>query len=827
MFLKLLSPKRSLLYASLTICCLFPQTGNLSGVSLTKKRSLLSETKGTHIDSQGTLVEINNALTKKREELFACYSSAGARINELLEAKASQELINQATQEEILRINALQTEILNLEDKWKDLSEGANPQDIDALWHQPDATVAQLVIDYGAHDCVYVIPPEIGSLKIHVSSQMAIPKALWGEMLELVLAGYGIGIKQVSPFLKQLTFIRLNNSGIFSITDSKDEIALLPEDSKVAFVLTPEPSDVRRITQFLDKFAPLEQVTIQQTGGSILMIGLVRELTELLKIASFISGPKMANTWRLISLQKANSEEMARMLSTLFETEGGRSDSSGNMGGSEKHAAPTFGADQSQGFKVVVLKHPSQSLFLVGTKELIDKAVKIIEDVEATIGDVQERSIYWYACKNSEAEDLAKVLSQVYTRLLGLTTPAKSGPQQSIRVGMVDAKIRNQEPSPATVVNAPPLIAPATMDKTKTANLHENFIIDAKTNSIVMVVENYVLPKLKELVRKLDVPKQMVQIDVMLFEKRIGDSSSFGMNLLRMGSAASKKHKDSIIWNDAHRDKLHGKHKHKKHHKNEDHRGHEIGKGLFEYIISRGPTSIMPFDLVFQFLLTQENIQINANPSVTTVNQTPAKIAVVDQISINTGAVEFTEERVKDSYTRAEYGITIQITPTIHSKLDDDEHEPQGQKFITMSTDIIFDTTKPSKHDRPDVTRRNVKNEVRVADGETVIIGGLRRKTEHGDQESIPFLGELPGIGKLFSTTALTSHSTEMFVFITPRIVPDASEEMKRLRKADLAKRPGDTPEFMKEVLDAQKREKRALFERSLEMLFKTPDQIS
>lgn len=815
----------------------FSETG-LKGVSLSEKRMALVDNKGSSGESnQIALKAINADLTLKREELNQAYSIANKHFITLINAKASQEVLNEETQKQLEIIKPLQESISLLEEQWKKTSEESLDQDFDALWHQPDTTIGQLVIDYGSSNFVYVMPPEISSLKIHISSQLSVPRALWGEMLEQVLAGYGIGIKQVSPFLRQLSFLRINPSGLSTITDSKEELLLMSDEEKVAFLLTPEPSDVRRVVQFLERFAPQEQISISQAGGSVLIVGYVREINELLKIAGFITSPKLTNTWRLVTLQKANAEEMARMLSALFETEGGRSDSlmgQGDKGG----MPPIFGQEPIQGLKVVLLKHPGQSLFLVGSKDLIDKACKIIEDVESTIGDVQERSIYWYACRHSEAEELAKVLSQVYGRLIGLSQPAAKNPlPSSIRV--IEQKIKSPaEPAqPGTIVTPPPLIAPSTQEKQKSGSLNENFIVDPKTNSIVMVVENYVLPKLKELVHKLDVPKQMVQIDVLLFEKRIGDSSSFGMNLLRMGHAASKKHRESLVWNNHDRgDKHHHKKRHK-HRDNEDdeldddsvdfaHHLPEFGRGILEYAISRGKNGFLPFDLVFQFLLTQENIQINANPSVTTVNQTPAKIAVVDQISINTGAVPFGHDKVENAYTRAEYGITIQITPTIHAKVDDDEHSSNEPKFITLATDLIFDTTRPGEHDRPSVTRRNVKNEVRVADGETVIIGGLRRKTQDGTQESVPFLGELPGIGKLFSTTALTSHSTEMFVFITPRIVPDTQEEMRKLRREDLLKRPGDTPDFLREVEEARLKEKRKLFERSLEMLFKTPDQI-
>src|SRR5262249_49098629 len=69
-----------------------------------------------------------------------------------------------------------------------------------------------------------------------------------------------------------------------------------------------------------------------------------------------------------------------------------------------------------------------------------------------------------------------------------------------------------------------------------------NFIVDPKTSSIAMVVEADILPKLKELIRRLDVPIKMVQLEVMLFEKKLTKNESIGLNLLRIGACASQTH---------------------------------------------------------------------------------------------------------------------------------------------------------------------------------------------------------------------------------------------------------------------------------------------
>ncbi len=825
-------------------------------VSLSEKMKQLNKEKLGN-EAKGDFAQIQMELVQKKKELQSELSRASSIISSFQltsdrqsrpeEIQAKEKRLTEELRPEIEHIQALRKAIRNLENQWKalavekrDLDEAQD--EFDGIWHQPDTTLGQLVIDYNISDMVYVMPPEIAAMKVHLSSQLTVPKAVWTDMLELIMAQMGVGIKQVMPFVKQLYFLRVNQSGLQFITDDRLLLEAVSEESKVAFVLAPPAGDLRRVYQFIDRFSPQEQLSVQVLGGQLVVVGLVREVRELLKVYDFITSPKRAQEYRLVSLEKADSDEVAKILMSIFEGDVQKGGSEGSSFSAEKQMnfLPMMSqGDSSFGFRVIAMKYPASSLFLMGKAEQIEKACQIIRDIETNIGEVQDKTIYWYACQHSESEELAKVLSQVYVKLLsskGALSSQRNGGevQSSIKITNEKTRLpaavaqqrieRAQEwniahPQDSLIVPST-MVSMADMKAPSTGNINDNFIVDPKTNSIIMVVENFVLGKLKELVKKLDVPKRMVQIDVLMFEKRVTDSSSFGLNLLKTGSEASGKHSDSIMWNNSGSSKKGSSKKHKKHKSSGS--APDL-RGILQFAISRGKSGSLPaYDLAYQFLLSQEDIQINANPSIVTVNQTPAKIAVVDQISINTGAVEYDKEHVKDAYSRAEYGITIQITPTVHSKLDQEE-ELDSLKFVTLATEIIFDTTHPDKNDRPEVTRRNIKNEVRVRDGETVILGGLRKKHSTGSQQSIPFLGELPGIGKLFSTTALTDLNTEMFIFITPKIVPDNREAAYKLRYDELIRRPGDIPEFLEEIEKAKAVEKKALFERSLKLILSPP----
>ncbi len=307
-----------------------------------------------------------------------------------------------------------------------------------------------------------------------------------------------------------------------------------------------------------------------------------------------------------------------------------------------------------------------------------------------------------------------------------------------------------------------------------------------------MVIKRKDLERIQALLKKLDVPKKMVRLDVLLVERKSRDQKQTGINILKIGTSDVKK--DNLGMNFS---------------------AISPNKGILDFILTRKETKTLPsFDLTLGFLLAQNNLQISANPSVTAINQTEASISIVEELSINNGAVAVEGSKgYQKSFVRAQYGIKICMTPIIH------QIEDGGLGFVTLQTKINFDTpTQTTDSDHPPVTRRELTNEVRVADGETIILGGLLKKSSEDDRERLPFLGEIPGIGKIFGTTRLDDNSTEMFIFITPHIIHESDSEFKRQSTESLKQRPGDFPLVNEKIIEGKREGKKKLFEQSMQL---------
>lgn len=729
------------------------------------------------------------------------------------------------------QINEQKRYLTHLEQTWRELVTRDNRTEGYGLWHAPETTLEQLIIDYGSQDYVYLIPPEVGSIKLSIDSNLPIPRAAWSEMLELILSQNGVGIRTLNPYLRQLYLTKENNAHLSLITNRRQDLEVLPPNSRISFVLSPEPSEVRRTFTFLDKFINPNTTHLQVLGRDILLIGPSGEIQDLLRLYDFIAVNRGEKDYRLLPVYKLQADEMARILGAIF-------DQTEPLPPLTESSAP---ATDVNGLKIIILQN--QALFIVGTREEVRKAEEIVRNVENQIGGARDKTVFWYTVKHSEAEELADVLFKVYSLMIangtGMENAAGNGPEASdneqSKVMGVDNPSAEGAPTPPPSLppqKEPPLLLyqqegyyqeggyivnpapaqPRIFEPTVSNNNRDNFIVDPKTGAIVMVVEADILPKLKDLLRKLDVPKKMVQIETLLFEKVLSRENSFGLNLLKIGDAALNKNTTGAFFNNLFP-------------KGSKRSATRSNAGVFEFFISRKATDsgIPAFDLVYRFLLNQDDVQINSNPSLITINQTPATIAINEDISINTGVFEVETAKgvtLKDAFTRAQYGITISIKPTIH--LSQCEENDPDYDYVTLETDITFDTIQGGG-DRPNVTRRHISNQVQVPDGDTVILGGLRRKVIADNREAIPFLGELPGLGKLFSINTLKDNSTEMFIFITPHIVKDPKEQLACLRQELLCLRPGDVPYFLECVEEAHRYEKTRLMEGSMTILFGRP----
>lgn len=186
-----------------------------------------------------------------------------------------------------------------------------------------------------------------------------------------------------------------------------------------------------------------------------------------------------------------------------------------------------------------------------------------------------------------------------------------------------------------------------------------------------------------------------------------------------------------------------------------------------------------------QYLIQNGKGRLLANPKVmvtngkkSLINLTSDYIKSTDEEILTSGLGTGVAGVSRTYETGDDCGISVELTPFI---------SPDG--YVTMNLKPNYATVKPNGEihttgngggDIIAVTllqRRNLDlSNVRVKDGETLVLGGLIQETESKEVSKIPFLGDLPVIGSVFRNTLTKNEKSELVIMITPRIIKDTED---------------------------------------------------
>ena len=170
-------------------------------------------------------------------------------------------------------------------------------------------------------------------------------------------------------------------------------------------------------------------------------------------------------------------------------------------------------------------------------------------------------------------------------------------------------------------------------------------------------------------------------------------------------------------------------------------------------------------DLELTALEAEGRGEIVSTPRVITANQKEASIKqgveIPYQQSASSGAttVQFKEAVL-------ELTVTPQITPDNNIIMD-----------LAVSKDNVGDiiSTGGLGGTVPSIDTRSVETQVLVADGQTVVLGGIYETERRETVSKVPFLGDIPVVGNLFKSRQRIDNKAELLIFVTPRILEEGS----------------------------------------------------
>jgi type IV pilus assembly protein PilQ len=180
-------------------------------------------------------------------------------------------------------------------------------------------------------------------------------------------------------------------------------------------------------------------------------------------------------------------------------------------------------------------------------------------------------------------------------------------------------------------------------------------------------------------------------------------------------------------------------------------------------------TSRLILDARLSALEAKGDGKIISSPKVTTLENEKATIWQGKRIPVVTPATNTSPATVRYEDADLRLVVTPKITPKAVSNTDDDR--------ISMEIDATNKDVDDSLTvmGNPAINNSGVTAKVVVKDGDTIVVGGIYKTTETVGQDGVPFFADIPFLGWLFKYETKSKTTREILIFITPRIIKNAS----------------------------------------------------
>lgn len=192
----------------------------------------------------------------------------------------------------------------------------------------------------------------------------------------------------------------------------------------------------------------------------------------------------------------------------------------------------------------------------------------------------------------------------------------------------------------------------------------------------------------------------------------------------------------------------------------------DLGFGGFVFSAQSDAVSVL-----LRALASRRTVQVLSRPQVRATHNNEAYVTVGQLVPVVNGVTQNGLGTANPNVSQQQVGITLRVTPRI---------TPDGVIAMSVFADKsslsgegvpIFTSVATGSISSPIINQSQALTTVNVPNGQTIVIGGMITKTDETLERKVPWLGDLPIVGRAFRYDGTTSARTELLIFLTPRIV--------------------------------------------------------
>jgi type II secretory pathway component GspD/PulD (secretin) len=148
-----------------------------------------------------------------------------------------------------------------------------------------------------------------------------------------------------------------------------------------------------------------------------------------------------------------------------------------------------------------------------------------------------------------------------------------------------------------------------------------------------------------------------------------------------------------------------------------------------------------------------------------TLDNQSAHIELTEQIPYQQQTTSTQSSSAVSTTAFKDSGIKLDVTPHITTK----------DNYISMNLKVEQSFLSGYTPDsQPIIDSRKAETNLLVRNGETIVIGGLRKKEDTVTIDKVPFLGDIPFLGLMFRKKTKSVSDIDLLIFVTPRVISEA-----------------------------------------------------
>ena len=192
----------------------------------------------------------------------------------------------------------------------------------------------------------------------------------------------------------------------------------------------------------------------------------------------------------------------------------------------------------------------------------------------------------------------------------------------------------------------------------------------------------------------------------------------------------------------------------------------DLGFGGFVFSAQSDAVSVL-----LRALASRRTVQVLSRPQVRATHNNEASVNVGQNVPLTTGVTQ-NGLNTNPQITYTKTGITLTVTPRITPDgMIAMNVFAQKSQLSDIGVPIFVNATDGSSIESPVINESTATTTVNVPNGQTIVIGGMITKSDSTLERKVPWLGDLPIVGRAFRYDGTTASRTELLIFLTPRIV--------------------------------------------------------